>query len=291
MRKALYHVLKTISSPFDLIYRRRIRVLAYHTVPDQALFEQQIKYLQTKYNLITLEDFRKHLFDSKDLPENSVLITFDDGDYSVFEKGLPVLRKYDVPSVLFIIGGLIDSSDSFWWRKVEKNFTDEGKSFSEARSKVRYLKQISNSERINYLSNLKEIEVKQLSSEELVQLRNSKMFIANHTFSHPMINKCTEREVREELRLVKQKFNNWGLSEGYPIFAYPNGNWDLKSEKILKEEGVKMAFLFDHKINRAKIDPLRISRITVDAHLEMNEFRAKLSGIHPLLFDLTRQRN
>ena len=289
MRKAFYFFLSRSAFFCRYLYRKRVKVLAYHTVPDRRMFERQVKHLKKRYNIIDIEHLQANLFFGKALPRNSILVTFDDGDISVLENALPVLKRNKIPSVLFIIAGLIDSKKSFWWRNVEKNFELLGKSHQEARIKVAHLKKINNIEREKYLSQLKNVESRQLSLVQILEMKGTGMEIANHTYSHPMVNKCNEQEVRKELKLVREKFNEWGILGGFSVFAYPNGNWDERSEEIIKEEGIKMAFLFDHRVNNKKIHPLRISRIMVDTDLELNEFKAKVSGVHPALFQLKKK--
>ena len=39
------------------------------------------------------------------------LLTFDDGERSVFERGLPVVREFELEPILFVWGGLIDTDE------------------------------------------------------------------------------------------------------------------------------------------------------------------------------------
>src|SRR5690606_41190681 len=65
-------------------------------------------------------DLLSFFHQNKELPENPILITFDDGDIRVYENGFPVLKKMGLPSVLFIITQLIDSKETFWCRRIER---------------------------------------------------------------------------------------------------------------------------------------------------------------------------
>jgi len=282
-RSYFYYLLNKINLfPFR---NQNLRVLAYHTVNEPKKFEAQLKYLIENFNIISLSDLQDHLFNNKNLPPRPVLITFDDGDVSVLQNGLPILKKYKLPSILFVITQLIDSNNMFWCRQVEAVFENKGKSYLAARQKIKLLKKSPNSERIKYLDSLEVVNCRQLTSNELHVLQKEKMFIGNHTHTHPMINNCTEHETEQELGKVKTLFGKWNL-EGYPVFAYPNGNWNVKSEKVLEKNGIKLAFLFDHQINKESIDPLRISRITVDSDTEFNEFKVKVSGLHSKILSL-----
>jgi len=46
------------------------------------------------------------------------LVTFDDGERSVIEKGAPVLDELSIPCLLFVVAGLLDTDTPFWWEEV-----------------------------------------------------------------------------------------------------------------------------------------------------------------------------
>jgi peptidoglycan/xylan/chitin deacetylase (PgdA/CDA1 family) len=280
-----YFILSNFNFLYKNKYKSSLRVLAYHTVENPSIFEKQLQYLQKKFNIISISELQEFFMGKGQLPKNPLLITFDDGDISVFQNAFPLIQKYQVPAVVFIITRLIDSNKTFWCRWVEKVFKQNGKSYAEARKEVNRLKRVSEAERRGYLQNLPNVSSDQLTSHKLGKLIENGIFIGNHTHTHPMINNCTEEQISEEMQKTRQFFQNYGL-EGYSVFAYPNGNWDDKSEKILRKNGIKMAFLFDHKINSGKIHPLRISRIRIDADAPLPEFKVKVAGMHSHLMRL-----
>lgn len=286
MKKFIYGIFKFVQGPFVAPLDQHLRILAYHTVPDSLAFEKQLNFLNLNYSIISIEQLEAHLLKDTKLPKRPVLITFDDGDISVFEKGFPLLKKFGLPAVVFVITELIDSDKMFWCRWVEKSMQKEGKSYTEARRKVNYLKTISESERRKYLKTLPAEKGPQLTHRDLSSMAQENIFIGNHTHTHPMVNNCTNEQLNGELRKSKEKFRSWNLEKGYSIFAYPNGNWETRTEAILKDEGIKMAFLFDHKINDRKINPLRISRLRVNSDSPLSEFKVKVSGFHSMVMFL-----
>ena len=285
MRSATFSSLNLLHPVFKNINRNRLRVLAYHTVPDQEKFEKQLKYLVKEYNIISIEDLLNSVYNKETLPEHPLLITFDDGDMSVYDQGLPALKKYGLPSCLFIITGLVNTSRDVWIRKVEAREMNAGKSYLEARKEVRRLKLLENRERLKEIKDYPEVEKPQLSGKNLYELKGAGMFIGNHTHTHPMLDRCTSAEVQEELTQSKNVFEDLKL-DGFDIFAYPNGNEDPSTRKVLEKNKMKLVFLFDHKINPEQINPMYISRIKVDTDTEINEFKAKVSGIHTFLYNL-----
>ncbi len=287
MRNFYYAFLNLFSLLFRFLYKNRLIVLAYHDIKDQKIFTKHIQYLTSYYNVINISQLRRHLYNDEKLPEYPLLITFDDGDYSVFTKGIPVLKYYQAPACLFIITGLINTKKDFWWDVVYENGKKNNENIIITHQKVKRLKNISNLERLRILESYELSERKQLSTKELELLEANKISIGNHSHTHPMFDKCNPKEIIAELNNSYQQFLNWKI-EGYDVFAYPNGNYDRLSEKILEKNNIKLAFLFDHKVNARDINPLRISRIRTNSDMNMSELKVKVSGIHSFLVRLIK---
>ncbi|MDT0689821.1 polysaccharide deacetylase family protein [Salegentibacter sp. F188] len=287
MRDKLYSALSSFHFFFKKRYAKRLRVLAYHTVPDKMAFEKQVIYLKSQYNIISIEDLKSHFRENQPLPKNPLLITFDDGDITVLQKGLPVLKQHNLSSCLFIITGLINTSKDVWIKRIEAKEMKEGKTYLQAREVVKQFKEISNVERVGRMEEYLEVSKPQLTTQDLKEMIQSGMFIANHTHTHPMLDKCTPEEISEELTEAKKVFETLQFP-GFDVFAYPNGNADEQTTEVLKKFNMELVFLFDHKINKKNMDPLNISRIMVDSDTEMTEFKAKVSGAHPFLFHLRK---
>ena len=262
-------------------------MLAYHTVPDSSKFEKQVKFLISNYNIIDVDTLQLAIKNKSKLPKKSLLITFDDGDISVYQNALPVLKKYNLPAVVFVITSLIGTYKGFWWNQVEKYYEYQGKTFKEARQKVNILKNISESERREYLSTIPTIEWRQLKIKELQEMSENGVSIANHTHTHPMMNNCSSYEMKEELNKVENLFRKWYFPK-YEVFAYPNGNWNRQTENVIRDAGISTAFLFDHQLNSEPINPLRISRIAVATDDALPEFKVKVSGLHTSILALKK---
>lgn len=78
-------------------------------------FEEQLKYLKENgYNSISSDDLYDWLQFKTELPEKSVLITFDDGYTSTYKYALPLLEKYGYKSIVFCTGNVIkDTTEIF----------------------------------------------------------------------------------------------------------------------------------------------------------------------------------
>jgi poly-beta-1,6-N-acetyl-D-glucosamine N-deacetylase len=232
-----------------------------------------------------VENFEKHL---KILSKKEVLLTTDDGDLSFYQNAFPLIKKYKIPSILFIIPSLIGTETPFWWREVVHYM-----GASEGLQKVKQLKSIPNKERVGFLENLRNQSTKpplkqiQLSVEQLKEMQEYGIVIGNHSFTHPMFDTCDSEELQDEIVQTKLFFEKHNL-EGFHLFAYPNGNYNDLAEHVLKNQGITHAFLFDHKINGKKINPLRISRLSVNDYTPVWKYRFILSGWHSKLVPLTK---
>ena len=283
LRNYFYKILGLLTVFFKYSSKNNLRVLAYHDIKDEELFKKHLKYLKENFNIISIEVLSQHLLKNNPLPPYSLLITFDDGDVSVLEKGLPVLGQLEVPSCLFIITGLINTENDFWFNAVRKKEKLNGKSKQEIESLMNRLKGLRNVERVDEIKKYNFPAQKQLTSHDLRDLKAGKVFIANHSHTHPMFDKCSRNELREEFKMTSLKFREFQLEQGYQFFAYPNGSWDNASEEVLQEMGIKMAFLFDHKLNEKIINPYRISRIRTNSDMSLDELKVKVSGLHSFL--------
>ena len=77
---------------------------------DIGYFEKQLQYLQKHhYKTLTLEEVYRYLQGNEKIPCNSVLITMDDGYMSNYELAFPLLKKYQMNAVVFVIGQNVEA--------------------------------------------------------------------------------------------------------------------------------------------------------------------------------------
>lgn len=286
LRRIFYIFSSFFSNIFKLFYANRLRVLAYHDIPDAQNFGKHINYLKANYSIISpLELFEFLEKKSHKLPKNSLIITFDDGDPSLVKNGLPILRRHKIPAIVFIITGYINGKESFWNKNVFLHELNSGKSIGEAKKRVKLLKELDNEIRLLEINGIPPYHQPQITNEDLSNLEKSNILVANHSHTHPMFDKCSAAEITQELENSRKFFEDIEIGN-FETFAYPNGNWNQTSNTLIQNAGIKFAFLFDHRINSKKIDPLKISRIRTNANMTIHELKAKVSGLHPLIMHL-----
>lgn len=99
--------------------KRGLAVLMYHDVYDpdhppasvnanmisSKTLEEELQYLvKEKYYFPTWKEVRQYLDGEIDLPEKSIVLTFDDATKGFIAHGAPLLEKYDVRATSFVIG-------------------------------------------------------------------------------------------------------------------------------------------------------------------------------------------
>ncbi|WP_294158206.1 poly-beta-1,6-N-acetyl-D-glucosamine N-deacetylase PgaB [uncultured Selenomonas sp.] len=90
----------------------QVSIFCYHeiekpndpfAIPQKEL-EQQIKDLKSQgYRFVSLAEYESYMKGELDLPEKSVLLTFDDGYASVYTQVFPLLQKYQVPAMIALV--------------------------------------------------------------------------------------------------------------------------------------------------------------------------------------------
>lgn len=97
----------------------RLPILVYHYVENVTderdtlrqsmatrpnFFEGQLQYLKNNgYTVVSLDDLYQSLNDQQRLPEKSVSLTFDDGYRDFYTDAYPLLKKYQIKAINYII--------------------------------------------------------------------------------------------------------------------------------------------------------------------------------------------
>lgn len=271
---------------FSLRNKKSVRILCYHDIKDADNFEKQIALLCRSFNIISPRDFYQHVKTGTSLPDRPVLITFDDADISVLQKGIPILSKHRAPFVLFAISGLIGTQRAFWWDEPEGNA-------AQRMNTVRKWKKVKNSERLADLETLQRdrgycVTKQQMTVDNLRAVEDGGGVIGSHTVTHPILVNCTHEEVDTELA---NSFTTLCSKKGeLKLFAYPNGDWNESIASKLSAFGCDLAFAFNHRLyDRDKDSPMAISRLSVDSTTPILKYKLILSGFHSWLLQLRRR--
>ncbi len=114
---------------FSLVLRpKKVSVLMYHSVSDDngkfftvslKNFEKQLKFLKNKnFNFISSKKLIDIFENYRKIKSKTILITFDDGLDDNYFNVFPLIKKYNVNILIFIITDLIGREGYLNWRQV-----------------------------------------------------------------------------------------------------------------------------------------------------------------------------
>ncbi|MGW5433715.1 polysaccharide deacetylase family protein [Streptomyces sp. NPDC004059] len=276
----------------------RLAVLGYHGVEDPEVFGAHLDMLRRWFVPVSLERVEEATHGGRPLPGHSVLVTFDDGDRSVYTHALPLLAARGIPAVCFVIPGLVDTEIPFWWDEAVHLVRNGGTTHrippTRPEITAHTLKLLREHERQLALAELRATAAvpsprrRQLTGAELRELEEGGVVVGNHTMTHPCLDRCDEDQVRTE---VLEAHNRLTKLIGRPptSFAYPNGNVDERAHRLLAQAGYRSGFLYNHRLAApGACHPLRIDRLVVSSRTSVDRLETILSGLHPALFRVAR---
>lgn len=219
------------------INQKQVPVLVYHNIVEEdedklndqdALtvkeFAEQLKYLKDNgYTTISLEELYKWKKGEIDIPEKSVVITFDDGYTSFKYLAQPILQQYNCKATCFIIGNITGIVTP----EYEKN-----------KYAVIGLDEVKNkTNNITYGSHT--FDFHNQTSE-----------------GRPIVTEKKYEEIKEDTK----KFNSTVFEAKY--LAYPYYTYTKEYVKVLKEEKYNLAFAGEDETATKNVNNYKVPRIS-----------------------------
>ena len=98
-----------------------IAVFTLHSIFPHR-FGSQLEFLYNNgYRTLTADELYECLIGGKQIPERAVALTFDDGWKNVYTCAYPLLEKYNMKAICFIIPGIIENNQISNDRKTDSN--------------------------------------------------------------------------------------------------------------------------------------------------------------------------
>jgi peptidoglycan/xylan/chitin deacetylase (PgdA/CDA1 family) len=305
---------------FPFLRKRKygnVQILVYHRVNDDhdryfsgmplKVFRKQMEYLADNFNVCSLEEAVERMT-RKDIPDNTVVITFDDGYRDNYLSAFPILKELSIPATIFLATDAIGSQRILWHDRVFSAFrrtrvavldgfgnysqryplsTVEEKLFAQG-AFLKFLWSLDDHEKTFWIDFLveklevtdrKEMPGLMLSWEEVKIMHESGISFGSHTVTHPILSKLSvdraRQEIQESKTVIEQK-----LRTPIRTFAYPNGRKDDFNESIknlLKDAGYACALTTKFGTNESDEDLFELRRAT-PWDLDIYTFGLRLSS-------------
>jgi peptidoglycan/xylan/chitin deacetylase (PgdA/CDA1 family) len=293
----------TLSFPF--IKKRRsgsVQILIYHRVNDQKdqffpatptnVFSRQMEYLAHNFNICSLEN-AIDMMRNKDIPDNAVVVTFDDGYKDNYTTAFPILKSYSIPATIFLTTNAIDSERVLWHDRVFSAFRETRVSLLEEfgdplirhplrtleeklyaqQDVLKFLWSLSDHERLFWIDRLmerlrvldqKSVPDLMLTWDEVRIMYQNGLSFGSHTVTHPILSRLSMDNIRSEIYESKKSMEV-NLQTSIKTFAYPNGkqdNYNTITKQIVKEAGYICALTTIFGANQDDQDLFELRRAT-----------------------------
>lgn len=316
----LFRKLRCASLPcFSFGGNHLLYVLAYHRLAPQHCrnypfskgtisatlddFDKQMRFVSKRFNVIGFEELSKCISSGRSLPENSLIITFDDGYADNYEIAWEVLKRYELTATIFLAVSSVETSTLFWFDKLSYMMNKfSGKSIkigehvfkpkNDNREMVResvmaLFSSVSEQERLGLFAEMERqcnIRVqpedstlpKPLSWKQIDEMSKGGMEFGSHTMSHPFLENLSEEEIMYELRESKLVIER-SINKEVKAVAYPSGSYDRRVLYCAKKCGYQFGVSYENNVREFDRDrTFEIPRIHVETDVDYSQFQANL---------------
>lgn len=255
-----------VKSPFikSVAYyltRKIPRVLMYHRFINNGLvkgvsretFEWQLNLIKKDFHVMSLSQYIDKINSGISL-SNVVIITIDDAYEDFYSICYPLLKKYEIPTTLFVPTDFVDNRAWFWWDKIkyimEKSLKDNIKvlynnkkfTINSSTDYERYKSwndicdfclTLSDREKdifINAIAISVDVDIpsspighyRLMTWEQITEVSKNNVEIASHTKNHPVLTKLNDKDLVKEVEDSKIKIEEkTGIA--VKTFCYPHG--------------------------------------------------------------------
>lgn len=233
---------KDKSQKKPVYYRDKVMVLMYHEVSENpsvksiitpSQLEEQLTAIQKAgFHVITMEQYTDFMLRKQSVPDNAVVLTFDDGYESFYSIVFPILKKLNMKATNFVIVSTIENPahhgiPKMTWAQM-REMKEEGMSFySHTYDSHVYAS-------IDAKGTQKPALANRLYMKKLGRMETKEEYIAR---------------VKKDLSLSESILRqNLGNTQG--VLAFPYGAYNRDVVKIAKETDIPIMFTVDPGINK-----------------------------------------
>jgi len=252
-----------------------------------------MRYLRQQYRVVSLQQLCVDLREGHAV-RPTLAITFDDGYRDLYTYAFPVLKQYEIPATIYLIGQCMETGEAPWYDRIFAVLETAPGPFLEveldstrvfqisspedrreaAWQIVCYLRMVPNRVRRRWCldfesrfpSPQRELQDRMLNWNQVRLMKRSGIHFGAHTMSHPVVAQLAVAELEEELvhpkRLLEDK-----LEASVDDFAYPFGKFaDVNhpaAGQYLETAGYRSAVTTIEGLNGAGSDLFSLRRLQI----------------------------
>ena len=293
------------------LMRNKLTVITYHSFSQSnanglhtclpvAAFRNHLKFLRKNFLLVHLEEGVERLAIGAPQQRPMISITIDDGFADNYTYAFPLLQAYQIPATIFLATDFLDTEVPPWPTELihllDQTTSKELShpvplpltSWKEKERALLLLMQtltpLPPDKRSEFLATIRrELAVPACSKgpsplrwEQVRKMRDSNIKFGSHTVFHSILTEMEQKIIHEELALSKKRIEE-ELSEQCLLFAYPNGNHNECTRKLLKDIGYQIGLTQDFGTNGTCIDHLAMQRVEIPFHDPLPTFACRAS--------------
>lgn len=256
----------TILSYHEIAQKSEILDSNYAVTP--AHFEEQIDWLRDNgYHFISVDDILNFRNNAKSLPDKAVLLTFDDGYHSVYEHAYPIIKKYNIPTVIALVGSWLLQDDKV---DFNRHMIDRNKFLSQN-------------------------EIQEMVESGLVEVASHSYLFHEGIQGNPQGNmepaittrqwlndkQMYENEESYKQRVFNDLLQNSSFLEQYTgqkprVMVWPYGHYNIEARRIAESLGMPVGLTLDDGSNTTNTPLWGLRRILVEGKTTLKDLKLEM---------------
>jgi peptidoglycan/xylan/chitin deacetylase (PgdA/CDA1 family) len=282
--------------------------IPYYSELDAQEFEKQMRFLRSRYRILSLEQLVREIADSQSNGQG-VAVTFDDGYRGLYTEALPILSKYQIPATVYLIGNAMETGEPAWYDKIflalqvfPKNtfeiqldtprrfvFPTRESRIAAAVEIVTHLRRVPDAERRACCFALEnqvvlpagDLANRMLNWTQVKEMQTAGISFGAHTMTHPVLSRLelpeAERELRESKRLIEDRLQTPVLDFAYPFGHEHDCSADV--ERLAARCGFRSAVTTTWGVNRTGANPFALRRPQIGQEGSLSLFAFQMNQL------------
>lgn len=223
-------------------------ILCYHSISDtwdsplavkRNDFADQCEWLSRNRHMVDVDTAAQLMNRGGRLPRKTVAVTLDDGFADNYDDGLPVLKRFRIPAMIFIVA-----------------------------------ETVRHGQPVDWVDDPPAIGLRTLARDQICELADAGIAIGSHSLHHRSLTELSPQECLADLRTSREILEDL-LGKPVLHLAYPRGLHDGAVRSAAAKAGYRWSFSLPKAVE--PITRQAVPRVGIFRDNSRRRFRAKLS--------------